>query len=617
MAQSHIFKGNLKGYVCDDCLEGISNATIRLYHPSGERDLTASAVAETKETFRALTADAVNAKQKQLVAEGRTDEEGNFEIKLGDSYNEGAFEIDFVCGNVPRGPHPHQQEYVARQFHLTTAYPKWIQSRIGLVFSWSYALPARWWCFIRGHFFDAWVICGHLTDCKTGAPLAGFTVTAMDADWLTDDLLGSDVTDSSGHFRIDYTSADFKKTFLSPWINIETDVSFPFTSGPDVYFKLAYNGTQIQLETSANRRTNVGHCLCVSLCLSDFVIPPSQIPAAFTHIGKLGHHAIVTGIDATTGQTLGGYAFYSSLNLVGMLNQKLNGLPMEYMFEYQSVATPATAPTPGGWLPVTPAMVNETIIGSRFDLTGDIMNPYEFTPYAINQTTPGYEPVVLNGNWIKMPQIPNFAAHQDAEILSLNTAAITGTTTIDLNGMVIGSPTVPAIHAEVRDQYVALRMRQRQVGNASTEVVAGTSRPIALFNVRYDNVPQRGSWAPTKINGALIAASLDVNEVVEGAGGCGKITTAIHVKYNARHQHLDTVALTMEGPTIANPALAFSPITVSRPETVSTGVGVTPTLSVAALPNCAYLIKLTATVKLTNGENPGGTVEDYISICKG
>ena len=41
-------------------------------------------------------------------------------------------------------------------------------------------------------------------------------VRAFDADWLQDDDLGSAVTDGAGHFRIDYSRADFEKTIFSP-----------------------------------------------------------------------------------------------------------------------------------------------------------------------------------------------------------------------------------------------------------------------------------------------------------------------------------------------------------------------------------------------------------------
>src|SRR5262249_18442110 len=82
---------------------------------------------------------------------------------------------------------------------------------------------------------------------------------------------GSDVTDATGRFRIDYTTADFQLTPFSPFINIE------FVSGPDVYFTAELGGVNILNETQADGRSpgreNIGHCFCVELC-SDEVQPP-------------------------------------------------------------------------------------------------------------------------------------------------------------------------------------------------------------------------------------------------------------------------------------------------------------------------------------------------------
>ena len=93
---------------------------------------------------------------------------------------------------------------------------------------WDYCLPARFWCALRS-LFDAWVICGHVTVCDTKEPVEGVKVFAFDRDWLQDDPLGFGVTDAAGHFRIDYTGADFRR---GTFINIE------LFGGPDVYFRI-------------------------------------------------------------------------------------------------------------------------------------------------------------------------------------------------------------------------------------------------------------------------------------------------------------------------------------------------------------------------------------------
>ena len=108
--------------------------------------------------------------------------------------------------------------------------------------AWEYTVPYRYWCHIRGR-FGAWTICGHVLHCETKAPIGGVKVRAFDVDWLQQDALGEDVTDGAGHFRIDYSAADFQKTIFSPSINIE------LTGGPDLYFRIeTLSGTVLMAE---------------------------------------------------------------------------------------------------------------------------------------------------------------------------------------------------------------------------------------------------------------------------------------------------------------------------------------------------------------------------------
>ncbi len=614
-----IIKGNLSGYLCDDCIESVSNVKIRIYSPETTADITAAAVAATKDTFKSLTDAQIEVKSKRLIAEGLTNETGNFEITMGSNYKGGAFDIDFTCGNVPRKPPKPKLDFKVRQFHLTTLFPQWkevssinekVLGEVDYVYGWKYTLPTKIWCFIRGYYFDAWTICGRLLNCETKKPLTGLTVVAMDADFITDDHIGSGVTDSTGNFRIDYSSIDFKKTFLSPLINIETDINFPFASGPDVYFQIEYGGNTIPFETASDRRNNVGYCLCVDLCLKENISELS-IPASFSYIGRRSRIHIQTGINATTGKTASNdHAFYNAINLIGSLNTKFNGQPMEYMFEYQEVTNPSD-PLTGIWSPVTPNMIGETLIGSSWILTGDIANPIEWTNYYINKSSSSGVDVAFNGNWIQMPQVANFAANVGGDILNLKTDVITGVRRLNMAGMTIGLPTVNGARPHTLNKFVAIRMKQKEVGSAASGSIAGTSRPIAIFNVLYDNVPKRGSWAPQLVSDQLAAVSMDIQEITGGAVGCKSITNTLNVKYNARHENLGTVGLEMYGPGVSSPN--FAPIILANPEVSNT---VNPIISVAGLVKCAYTVFLTVTVKLTTGDSEPGPIQDFISFCK-
>ena len=615
-----IIKGNLAGYLCEDCKENISNVKIRLYLPERGANIDSALAASEKETFKLLTATQIKEKENRLIGESLTDELGNYEINLSEEYKDGSLEFDFECESVPKNPIGHKK-FPSRQFHVTTFYPKWDERtdnddfRLGL---YSYIISSKLWCYIKGFYFDIWTICGELLDCETGKPLVGVKVIAMDADFITDDELGSEVTDSNGKFIIYYDSPKFKKTFLSPLINIETDKTLPFASGPDVYFQLEYNGQKFALETSANRRNNVGYCLCVKLCSKELVPIDPSIPPSFTHFGLLQHIPIQSGINL--GKTLAGYAFYSSINLVGSISKKISGNPMEYLFEYQEVSNPSDALNPASWLPVVPNMIDKTVIGYLWTLTGDVMNPIAYEPYYINGS--GTEKTVsYNGNWIQVPQDSNFAPHTDAQILKLNTEKITGLTQIDMSmpTSAIGNATVSPTRPHVFNRYIAIRMKQRQSLVAGSEIVAGTSKPIAIYNVAYNNVNQHGSWAPAIINNRKIALSLDIEEIISGNSGCSKITSALHIKYNARNENLGSVSLSIVGPHKPGQSFGFDPITVmSTPETYGTSelVFTPPTDTVNDLLPCAYTVTASATALLTTGESNLSTYTDFVSFCK-
>lgn len=618
---SYIIKGNLSAYLCRECTEYISNVLIRIYYTLPEINVAAVSAAQIKDTFKEVPEDEIKVKERRLITEIETDAYGNFSAEIPEKYARSTMEVDFYCGTMPRPPFPPKKGR-PRQFHITTFFPQWKTSpnQEAWIANFSYILPDKWWCFIKGRYFDVWTICGRLTDCKTHKPLEGVTVIAMDADFITDDELGRNTTDNNGFFRIYYTSVEFKKTFLSPIINIETDIIPPFASGPDVYFQLEYGGQRFALETSPDRRNNVGYCLCVNLCSDELIPVEPSIPPSFTHFGLNQHIPIQSGINSGTGKTLGGYAFFSSVNLVGTITKKTGAQPMEYLFEFQEVTSPSNPLNPASWSPIVPNMIDKTTIGYLWTLTGDPMNPIAYEPYYINGT--GTEKTVtFNGNWIQVPQDSNFAAHVDAEILKLNTVKLTGLTTIDMSMPTsgIGSSSVSSARPHATNRYFAIRMKQRQLGNPVTEAVAGTSKPVAIFNVIYNNVNKHGSWAPTTVSNQYIALSLDIQEIVSGSTGCSKITTDLHIKYSARNENLSDVSLSITGPHKPGQSFGFNAIAIMpTPETYGSAqlVFTPPTDTVADLLPCAYTVTVSATALLTTGEDYLSSYYDFVSFCK-
>jgi hypothetical protein len=274
---SYLFRGRLCGYLCEECREPLSEVVVRIYRNRGNQNITALAVADPGQTLTLIKDDEVKAKASSLIAEVKTDANGNFTFELGakQNYAGEAFEIDVYCGTVPRRK-PGRKQVQPRQFSVTTLQPLWKQTGDSqFLAGWEYCIPWRFWCYLRG-LFDAWVICGRLTTCADGTPILGAVVSAFDVDWIQDDALGSATTDSDGRFRIDYNSADFELTPFSPFINIE------WVGGPDVYFTATLGTTNILQEDRSVGRTpgrqNVGPCFCVDLCTDTVIGPPDKEP---------------------------------------------------------------------------------------------------------------------------------------------------------------------------------------------------------------------------------------------------------------------------------------------------------------------------------------------------
>jgi hypothetical protein len=185
---SYKFRGRLCGYFCEECIEPLNEVVIRVYTNRANQNITALAVADPGQTLSLIKDDEVKAKEASLIAEVRTDANGNFSLELGakQNYTGGAFEIDVYCATVPRRK-PGRKQAQPRQFSVTTLQPQWKQTGDGeFLAAWEYCIPWRFWCYFRG-LFDAWVICGRLTTCGDGAPIPGAVVSAFDVDWIQDD----------------------------------------------------------------------------------------------------------------------------------------------------------------------------------------------------------------------------------------------------------------------------------------------------------------------------------------------------------------------------------------------------------------------------------------------
>ena len=602
---TYMFKGRLCGYICGECPEPLSNLKVRLYSVEKERNISALAVANPKETFAILSDNLVSEKQSRLLAAADTDNEGKFNIELGKQYAGEAFEVDVYCATVPRQK-PGEKPPKPRQFSITTLQPRFRQTKNGYLAVWDYCLPYRFWCAVLA-LFDVWTICGRVLDCKTQQPVVGVNVTAFDADWLQDDTLGTAVTDIAGKFLITYAGVDFRQ---GTWIDVE------LIGGPDLYFKIETAGGGVLLEEPQSRgrapdRENVGHCFCVELCVADNPIVTEPYPV-FRYVGGYNFLNNIDSLPLGDGKTTADdRAFYSTIRLNGIISKKLNGNPMEYRFEWKEL--PA-----GAWAPVPPTMIARTVIGLWEHVVTNPLDPNfpaETKEYAVNGTAGPGELVVTpsTDGWIQVPQESNFLGAEglfstNGNMINLITEKLASWGSINMTGIAAGSSTAPAGLAS--DRYFSLRMRIREVGNSASEASGGELQRIAIDNTLYDNVTHGGSWAPYLVSSQLGVAMVDINELVVG-GSCSMIGNTLNVRYTAAHPNLGSVTVSMSGPggpyafTLAGPVI---------PDTFGTA---TPSgFVVGDLQPCAYIVGITVGLLLTTGDHVPLPLYDQIAFCK-
>lgn len=606
----NIFKGTLKGQLCDDCLEYIANVEVLLYLPY-RKEVFSTAVADAKETFHLVTKEEAKQRENLLIAKTFTDENGNFEFSIDEKYANSAFDIDFICGTVPpKIPKPKRVEPL--QFHITTLVMEWRRNQFEEFnfFNWTHEISYKFWCYIRGYYFDAWVICGHLVNCKTNTPIANAKVTAFDADFLTDDNLGTATTDSNGYFRIDYSSIKFKQTFLSPLINVETDPSLPLTfqSGPDVYFKAEIAGTTLINETRANVRKNVGYCLCVKLCSEVNVVNPEDpnFPSAWTGIGNAfsasyGTNSYDFDIDGYAGS--GKNALFGTIRLTGQAALKsASGNPIEYRFLISDTTTPNGSPAPviGNFskiIGVTPNLFVPSVVSK---LTRKVYSPInneifvtsdqsDFDGQGWFDVNHAIERALINAG-LTLADLSSYNIIEEDTLISLNTAALTNAP--DIPGSINPGQAIPAAN-KIPIEKFAIRFEIREVIN----------KPLNQFNI----VPGNGKTLNSVImNNNAVVLKLSIAEL-EANGLCTPINGTLHAKYTVYHPHLSSSSLHLRNNSnTVNRAISDGIVPLSGNTNPAIDERTSNSSQLNNPPNdmtrCTYILKLYARARMHNGD---------------
>jgi hypothetical protein len=608
----YTFKGNLCGYLCEDCTEPLYGMEVLLYLPWKREAIAENTAANTKETFHIVSKEEANQRKDLLLDRVFTDENGGFEFSIDEKYSNTAFDIDFYCGNVPKGP---KKEALREplQIHLTTVLPEFDEQN-NFVYNWRHCIAYKWWCYIRGHYFDAWVICGHLRNCDTGKPISGATVTAWDADFLTDDNLGNAITDASGHFRIDYNSLTFKKTFLSPWINVETDPGalLTFQSGPDVYFKAELSGVTLIDETSADCRKNVGYCLCVNLCSKVNVIDGGEttfpFPSAWTGIGSafsasFGPHSYDFDVDGYAGS--GKYALSGVIGLTGQAALKSAvGNRIEYRFRVSDVTTANGTPSPGianftKTVGVTPNLFASSVVSKLTKkiptgVSDDLYVFSDLSDFDVNgwfDVNNAIERTLLNEGLL-ISDLNLYNIIEEDTLISMNTAALTSAPNVpnSLPGVAIAAAN------KIPIEKFAIRFEIREVVN----------KPANIFNV----VPGSGKTLNSVImNNNPVFMKLSIAEL-EATGLCNPISGTVHAKYTVYHPHLASSSLHLNNNSFSVDRDVIGDGFLTLPSNTNPLIDGNANLSLNLnnppndMTRCTYALRLYARARLHDGVNP-------------
>lgn len=599
---SYTFKGNLRGQVCEDCDEALNGMEVLLYLPWRGENSAEAAAANTKDTFHMVSSEEANKRKGLLYAKTTSDKDGNFEFSIDDEYQQSAFDIDFICRSVPFGT-KKDTDRKPLQIHLTTVFPMREEN-------WAYTIPYKIWCNIRGQYFDAWVICGHLLNCETNKPIANAEVTAWDADFLTDDNLGTATTDVTGHFRIDYDSLKFKKTFLSPWLNVETDPGLPLTfkNGPDVYFKAQLAGETLIDETKADARKNVDYCLCVNLCSKINVIDENDtFDSSWSGFGDSFSASYGTGaqdFDAEGYAGSGKYVLHSVVNLTGQAPLiAASGSRIKYRFLISDVTTPnGTA---------SPADVNFTkIIGKTPNLfiPSQVLKLDKKIPTGLNDTLAvesaqedfdglGWFDAsnaierTLTSNGYSTSDLSLFKIIDTDTLISLNTNFLTSQPNV---------PDAPAGEVvninQIQIEKVAIRF---EIG----EMVAGGTISIQTANGKTLN--------SVIMNNNPVYMKLAIAEL-EATGLCNPISGNVHAKYTVYHPYIQSFSMHLRNNSYSvNRGITdgvFMPVSGNTNPTIKghANLSVPVNNPPSDMTRCTYVLKLVAQTRLHDGKNQKG-----------
>lgn len=559
---SYLFIGKLCGYLCADCREPLSQVTVRFYRAERE-NIERRVSANPKETLQVLDEDAIEKKQSRFIGEVRTDDEGGFSFDFGDKWSlDEAFEIDVYCENVPRSKSEPLKP--GKQFTITSLRPAWDKGENGLLARWEYCLPYSFWCRFRA-LFGAWVICGRLTTCKGKSAIIGATVKAFDADWLQDDPLGTATTGPDGHFRIDYTTASFRRTPLSPFLNFE------WVGGPDVYFKAELAGNLILDEGQSHARVpgreNISNCFCVDLCTDEVTGGgPDGGPEAHPHWMQVEvfdiHPAAPNPASSFSPEGYAGginssYVFGGSVGLHGNcpLTNFATGNPLKYRFVIGEWGWPGGSDDPTTMPSVAPAaltpvtQIYNTLVG--------------YVSYTNGLGMPDWAQVIVGSGdlvtdadgagWITIDGRSVTVDMRDGTTSTVVVHSSNFLRTFDLINL--NSNAITAVHAPKMPGGLDRSQAGRPLTTAEKEPIRRYTLQFEVLDTVTHTSVAVDTLSSIILDNSPVIVSLNIEELLTSLCNPLAGATEVHLLYTVDHPHLNTFSLSISNNTgVVHPA---------------------------------------------------------------
>ncbi len=263
--------GNISALICDDGIEPLATATLRIYLPAMAAGGPLPAFGISQEPMRIQPEEAAS-KADRLLAEVTLDAEGNFracwqEIHL---FTE-PLEIDMCITHVPG---VKKAAATPQHFHLGVMVPNWRRNKDRYLSAFAYIIPSDCWNSIR-HQLQSWAITGVVKHYRSHNAMPKVRVQAYNA--RNGKKLGEAMSNEYGRFRMQFPFEPAHRHLLP----VRNGV---IRIGPDVFFKvLTPEGFIIWSEErsmgSHPQRQGVPPC-----SKQDLYIKPSPILKSMIHL---------------------------------------------------------------------------------------------------------------------------------------------------------------------------------------------------------------------------------------------------------------------------------------------------------------------------------------------